>query len=293
MNIGYVKIRKKDRKLNKSWLNNLKNSLILNCKSMFNIVEQDKYNKNLFYLNNTKEVSKSKLVMKLIEEKIDFVLVEDNCTIKYPKLSRNFTMKAMIPETVDFCYKILKPELDEVYVCTEIFSYENVTIIEELARRVKVVNVVTSHRKYRSLEKELEEKDIFITVSGNKRLSLKKAKIVVNLDFEDLNQYNINRDLIVIDITGKILLPKSFNGIVIRKIKVNTKKVLRIFSEFENFNKQDLIEAELAKINEYTKCRKYISNGKIYIESLYSKSKINTEDFLRLKSNKKKVTKLS
>lgn len=291
MNIGYVKIRKKVIKQNRSWLYAFRKNTILSCKKILNIVEQDKYNKNIFYLNNLKTESKLKLINKLIEEKIDVAIVEDNNKINFPTLDGRFTIKAMLPEIVDYCYKIVKPELDEVYVCTEFFSLENISIIEDLTKRVKVVNVVTSHRRYRNLEKRLEENDIFITVSGNKRLSLKKAKIVVNLDFQDFNNYNINRDMVVIDITGKLKLPKSFDGVVVRKVIVDTKKVIRVFSELENFNKQDLIEAELAKINNYIKEREYISIGKIYLDSLYNEREISLQDFLRLKNKGNKLQK--
>ena len=50
------------------------------------------------------------------------------------------------------------------------------------------------------------------------------------------------------------------------------------------FNKQELIEAELAKINDYNKSREYIKNNKIYLDKLYSKKQIQIQDFSRLRA---------
>lgn len=293
MNIGYVKIRKKKALKKGTIIGNLWENSIISIKSLLNIVEQDKYHKEIFYLNNLKKDSRVKIANRMIEENIDFAVVEDSKQIEFPTLNRVYTTKSLIPELIEYCYNLLKPEIDEVYISTEIFSFENVSIIEELTKKAKVVNVVTNHRRYRNLEKRLEEKDIFITVSGNKRQSLKKAKILVNLDFKNLDSYNINRNMIIIDITGKMQLPKSFNGIVIKSVQVNTKKVMRVFSDFEGFNKQELIEAELAKINDYKKSREYIKSNKIYIDKLYNKKQIQIQDFSRLRTTQQPHKKLS
>ena len=284
MNIGYVKIRKKKELKSGNITRNILRNSIINIKNLLNIVEQDKYHKGIFYLNNLKKESKIKLANKMFAEDINYAIVENGEKIEFPTLNGTYTIKSMIPELVDYCYNQIRPETDEIYICTEIFSFENVCIIEELTKQVKVVNIVTNHRRYRNLEKRLEEKDIFITVSGNKRQSLKKAKILINLDFENLDLYNINRNMIIIDTTGKMKLPKSFNGIAIKRVQVNTKKVMRIFSDFEGFNKQELIEAELAKINDYNKSREYIKNNKIYLDKLYNKKQIQIQDFSRLRA---------
>ena len=265
MNIGYVRLNKKTKICKGYYLRGVLDNIKFYIKSWFNIAEKDKYNENVFYLNNLKAESKNKLINKLLDEKIDCAIVENNNLIEFPKLNGTYLMRVMIPEIVDYCYEKIKPEQDEVYVCTEVFSFENVRIIEELTKKTKVVNVVTSHRRYRNLEKRLEDRGIFITVSGNKRQSLKKAEIVVNLDLDDLTIYNINRNMCVVDVTGNVKMPRSFVGDIIRKVSVDTKKVMRVFSEFENFNRQDLIEAELIKLNDYDKAREYVLNNRICI----------------------------
>lgn len=281
MNIGYVKIRKKIRQA--KTLNDFIYNLKLDLFNVLNIVEQDKFNNQIFYLNNLNSKSKQRLVQKLKELKTDYVIIEGKNDIEYPKLKGKYLIKNMIPEIVDMCYKLLKPTIDEVYVCTNIFNQENVSIIEDLIGKVKVVNVVTNNQNYYRLERRLEQKDIFITVSSNRRKSLKNAYITVNLDFNNFEEYNINRNMLIIDTTGEATVPKSFNGIIVRKITINTKKVLRVLSEFENFDRNSLIEAEIIKLDGYNKVRNYIKMAKIYIQDMYNIRKIDYSDFNRLK----------
>ena len=73
-------------------------------------------------------------------------------------------------------------------------------------------------------------------------------------------------------------IPKSFNGIVIKKVEVKTQRVLRVFGEFEGFDKSKLIEAEMLKLGDYAKIRNYIHMGGIFISGLYNKRKILTKD---------------
>lgn len=282
MNIGYVKIRKKIRQA--KTLNDFIYNLKLDLFNVLNIVEQDKFNNQIFYLNNLNSKSKQRLVQKLKELKTDYVIVEGKNDIEYPKLKGKYLIKNMIPEIVDMCYKLLKPTIDEVYVCTNIFNQENVSIIEDLIGKVKVVNVVTNNQNYYRLERRLEQKDIFITVSSNRRKSLKNAYITVNLDFNNFEEYNINRNMLIIDTTGEATVPKSFNGIIVRKITINTKKVLRVLSEFKNFDRNSLIEAEIIKMDGYSKVRNYIKMAKIYIQDMYNIRKIDYSDFNRLKN---------
>lgn len=285
MKIGYVKKVKKTKKNYKNYINNI----IIDIKSFFNFVEQDKNKKDIFYVYNFNNNSKKKLKRKIEVEKIDFVLVENKYELEFAKLDTKFSIQGMLPELAEQCYKLVEPRLNEIYICTNIFCEDNIAIIRELVNKVKTVNVVTNNRKYHSLESRLEEQGIFITVSNNKRKSLKNANIVINLDFPKLTDYNVNREMVLIDITGKICIQKAFNGIIINRIKIRTNKVLRVFSEFESFDKNELLEAELAKLNNYSERREFIKFNKIYIEELYNNRKIKLEEFDRIKTiNKEK-----
>lgn len=282
MNIGFVKYNK-NRQVSNRNINSILKELKYYYFSLINKVEQNKYKKNIYSVYNTSDKSIQKLIKKLQKEKVQYIIPETGLEIDYPKLTGKCLIKSMIPEIVDYCYQATTPRLDEVHICTNIFNSDNIKIIEELINKVKVVNIVTNNKNYYRLERRMEEKNIFITVSSNRRKSLKNASIVVNLDLENFDEYNINRNMIVIDITQKIELPNGFNGIVIRKINVNTKKIMRIFSEFENFDRNYLIESEIIRINDYENIRKYISFNKMYIEKFFNEKLIDKDEFYRIK----------
>ena len=130
-------------------------------------------------------------------------------------------------------------------------------------------------------EKQMESKQIYFNVSSNKRKSLKKAYFTINLDFKNFKGFNLNRNMIIVDVNGNINAPMGFNGIIIRKCKINTPKKLRIFSEFENFNKEKLIDYDILKCSNYNSAREKIKFDKIYIEKLYNNRIIDIGDIKR------------
>ena len=280
MNIGYIK---EGKKIDGKGIKNYVHNFLTNLKMFVNYVEKDKYNPNIFTIFSFDSKSQSKLKEKLEKNNIDAVVVEANKRVKFNTIGSSHLLKYMAPEVIELCCNLLKPKLDEIHICTNIFNHENVQIIESLVSRVKVVNIVSKNQNYYRLERRLEEKGIFITVSNNKRKSLKKASIVLNLDFENFTDYNINRFITLIDVSGNATLPKGFNGIIIKKIRINTKKIIRVFSDFENFEKEELLEAELVKLGNYEKVRDFISLNKIYVEELYNKNKLENCDFKRIK----------
>lgn len=193
----------------------------------------------------------------------------------------------MLPEVINYCTRLLDFKTDELYICTNEYNKENISIIKDLCNNTKVVNIITKNNMYRELERSLEEKGIYITVNNNKRKSLKRASIAINLDFKDLKDYNINRNMIIIDLAGMLQTDKSFEGIYIKSAEVGTSKVMRVFSEYEKFNKSELIEAEMIKLKEYEKVRQYIRMNKFNIMSVLGKRKIEMQEFKRILRYKK------
>ena len=101
-------------------------------------------------------------------------------------------------------------------------------------------------------EKQMESKQIYFNVSSNKRKSLKKAYFTINLDFKNFNGFNLNRNMIIVDVNGNINVPMGFNGIIIRKCKINTQTA-----------------------------REKIKMDKIYIENLYNNRIIDIGEIKR------------
>ena len=273
MNIGYIKLDNPK----KGFLN----SIFYKIRKFFNFIYKDKYRDKVYYICNVNEKSVNKLINRLKRDNIDYIIAEKDIKIDYPKLTGKFSLKYMLPEVVKYCFTLANFKLDEIFICTNNYTEENKQIIEDLTSYVKVVNVVTDNSRYISLEKQLERKGIYITVNNNKRKSLKRANVVVNLDFKNIKIYNINRNMIVIDVCNSLNLDKGFDGIHIKGIRVGTDKVMRVFSEYENFDKDMLIEAEMIRIGKYEDVRKYVNMNKFKIEQVIGEREIQREEFER------------
>lgn len=274
MNIGYVKLDKPK----KGFFNNI----CYRIRQIFNLVYQDRYVKENFYISKINDASKLKLIKLLKKSNINFIISEKGIDIDYPTLTGKMSLKYMLPEVVKYCFKLIHPKIEEIFICTNNYTKECEQIINNLCQYVKVVNIISENSKYLILEKELENKGIYITVNNNKRKSLKMANIVINLDFKDLKGYSINRNMILIDITNKLKIDKGFDGIYIKGIKLTTDKIMRVFSEYENFDKNKLIEAEMVKINKYDLVRKYIQMNKFEILEVIGERNIQKEEFKRI-----------
>ena len=275
MNLGYIKLDKPQK--------GILNKICFYVRKNFNLVYKDKLITENYYLCNLKDESKDKLIKLLKKNEINYILAENGIDINYKKMNGSFSLKYMIPEVVKYCFRLVHPKIEEIFICTNNFTNENVQIIKDLASYVKVVNIISSNRRYVVLEKELERSGIYITVNNNKRTSLKRANIIVNLDFKDLKNYSISRNLIIIDISKKFNIDKGFDGIYIKGIKIGTEKVMRVFGEYENFAKEELIEAEMVKIEKYNMVRDYIKINKFEIKEVIGERKIDLCEFDRMK----------
>ncbi len=274
MNIGYVKMDK----INKF------QSVYRNLLRKIRVVD------NYYYLPSNSEKMLDAVRKKLKEDSVDYIIQEKDIDCGYPELTGKYNVKYMLPEIITYCFKLLGEEarMKDIYICVNNFTKENIKIIEELCTKVKTVNIITEHLKqFQELEKRLERNDIYITVSSNRRKGLKRARIIVNIDLKDLRPFNLNRNSIVINATQNIELGKEFEGICIEKVLVDTKKVMRIFSDMENMDKQKLIEGEIIKQtnqSDYQKIRESIQKDKIHIlKILGRRSEIDIAEFANLK----------
>lgn len=236
-----------------------------------------------YYIPDTNEKILNKLLSKLKGNEVDYAITENSIKLEYPKLNGKYLLKCAIPEVIDYCFKTLdkNTELEEIYIMVENYTKENIRIIETLTEKVKVVNVVTTHlRQFQELEKKLERRDIYITVSSNKRKALKNAELIINLDSKNFNGFNVNKSSIIVNCNNEFSLNKDFEGICIEKINVDIKKIMRIFAENENMDRQELFEAELLKTSQYDEARYILEKSKMQVTGVVGKrGVINLEEF--------------
>ena len=257
-------------------------NILYKIRIFFNYIYQDKFYKERYYISKINDNSKNKLISMLEKNKVDYVITEKGIKIDYPTLKGRYLLKYMLKETVKYCFNLSNPKIEEIFITANEYTEENIKIIKNLAYTIKGVNIVSRNARYLSLEKELENEGIYITVNNNKRKSLKRANIVINLDFDNYKTYTTNRSMIIIDVVNKLKLEKGFDGIYIKGIKIKTDKIMRIFSEYENFDKNKLIEAEMIKINNYEDVRKYIEINKFEVFEVIGERVIAKEEFRRI-----------
>ena len=57
---------------------------------------------------------------------------------------------------------------------------------------------------------------------------------------------------------------------------------MRAFSDYENFNRSKIIEAEMLKLEGYKKSREFIKSNKLYIVNLKNNRAIDKDEFSRI-----------
>ena len=176
-------------------------------------------------------------------------------------------------------YIILKKNLkkEETNVSILINNNNSDYIIENIKtiiRTYKSVNIVTIHiEKFKKMEKELlEEEGNMITITNNKKKSLARSKIILNIDFEskELNKYNIPEDSIIVNLEKNIEINnKRFNGLNINDYEIS-------FENFDDFDydkddlywKKDIYEASIYKKQPFKYIERKLNKDKVKIVEL-------------------------
>ncbi|MBQ2937941.1 MAG: hypothetical protein IJE05_03560 [Clostridia bacterium] len=179
----------------------------------------------------------------------------------------------LLTDTIEYIIK--KKQLQKVNISILIndltdTEYENIKI---LARKYKTINIVTNHiEKFKKIEKNLEQEGIIITITNNKKKSLKKSQIIINIDFpkELINKYTINDEAILINIKEKIKINKKrFNGLNINDYEIdyrNDKKEDKALSK--KYYLKDLYESQLYKKQRIKEIKEKIAIDKVIIKKL-------------------------
>lgn len=179
-------------------------------------------------------------------------------------------------------------ELQDIYILTNNYDESSVSIIKKLAVKAKTMNIITKNiEKYRTLEKILEEKGIVLNIANNKKKSLKKAKIIINLNLskDEVNIYQLFRNSIIINLSKeKLINLKGFEGTIIDNIDMNLgnnyiNNVLEKINIINNFKKVEIYQTltETEKRNAKIKVNKlYGNNGELNQKEVINMQKILT-----------------
>jgi len=212
---------------------------------------------------------------------------------KYPNCKIVLSKKIKKYESQIECYQIIKGKfvqksllhkilqlvlgnlsLQDIYILSKKYESSTVNIIEYFLDKVRTVNIVTNEiQKYKKIEEQIyNEKGIIITVTNNRKKSLKKAKLIINLDLnnEEINKYNINRKSTIINIANeKINGIIGFEGIIINGVQIDLRQDIRdyfiehkLYGFFENAELYESIREDNIK-KEEIRLKELIGNNGI------------------------------
>lgn len=157
----------------------------------------------------------------------------------------------------------------EVSLLINDFTSINIDTIMLIAKNIKRLNIITNHiERCKRIENHLyEEFGIMLNVSNNKKSSLAKSEIIINLDFpkELLNKYKIYDKAIVFNILDKIMIDsKRFNGVNVNYYKISMPKKYKL----DGFENEVIYESIIYQYKELDSIRKKLEKDKIKIKKI-------------------------
>ena len=227
-----------------------------------------KTNKIIGILSNSKKAVLSKNIKK--EEKIINYLNTYGIEI----LDGRWLFEILLIDIVKFLIDKQKLEKTNISILindlTDI-EFENIKI---LSKKYKTINIVTNHiEKFKKLEEQLQEEGIIITITNNKKKSLMKSQIIINIDFskELINKYRINENATIINIKRPIkIIQKRFNGITVNDYEISYRSDICNEKFFNGkYALKDLYESEIYKKSSFNELRNKIKKDNVSISKLF------------------------
>ena len=217
--------------------------IILNCNINKKIIQKIvKY----LHINSCNNVILSKNLK--LENDLTNTLYANNINI----INGRKLHKQLLEEIIDkICIKnAVNPIDSQISIMVNYLDTEISNLIERLSKKFKSLNIVSKNI--------CDEYGILITITNNKKKSLKKSDIVLNIDFTEelINKYLINDKAILINFCeiNKI----KFSGKIINNYNISLKLDTNIFKtlqqeRYKKFDLKDLAEIYIIKYPEEIK----------------------------------------
>lgn len=180
--------------------------------------------------------------------------------------------------------------MQEIYILTNKYNAICEENILYIAKKIKRINIITKDiNHFKKVENYLEERfGIPITITNNKRKSLAKAQIIINLDFNEglINSYNINHNAIIFNVNEKtVIYSKIFNGINILDYQILYDN--KFESElYKKFDQKALYETAIID-KKYEDVIKKLEQDKVRIVNCIGKNGIiNIKEYQNCSKNK-------
>ena len=231
-----------------------------------------KYLNSILFDNNINTVVLSKTIKKIpgIKEGLN----KENINILEGKLLR----ENLLIKIIEYISNEINEDIANLEITLLINEYKKpyVESIIALAEKTKNLKLVTNNvDDFKNLEQKLQELfGILIRVTNNKRKSLAKSRIIINIDFPEelVNKYSINPDAIIVNIDKPVKIKaKKFAGINVHNVKLYIPHNCNVQFEENNvfnvFSEEEMYEAELINLT-FEEAQKKLAKDKIYIKNL-------------------------
>ena len=216
--------------------------------------------------------SKKAVLSKQAQEEVQFVNYLNSYGIQIA--NGRWLFEILLTDIVEYLINKKKIEKANISILINDLTEIELRNIKILAIKYKTINIVTNHiEKFTKLEEKLQEEGVIITITNNKKKSLMKSNIIINVDFpkELLNKYRIKEDSNIINLRGKMkIVQKRFNGLNINNYEIDfrdNKKDICAYSG--KFYLRDLYESKLYKKQGIDAILQEINRDKIVIKKLY------------------------
>lgn len=210
--------------------------------------------------------------------------------IKMKQIEGKELSNYLLIEIIEYLCKMMKEEKQKqgitLLIQTKTPKIEKQII--ELAKHVRSIQIVTPKiLHFQRLENVLEENfGMACQITNNKKRSLVKSKIIINLNFSEelLNQFILNPEAIIIDINQKTkIYSKSFLGVHIYDYQITSDNQVMKSDVFEM---KKMYEAKLIG-NNYEQARDELKNDYVKVVNLIGrKGIIHQAEYTRISKEK-------
>ena len=258
----------------------------------YELIRLDK-NKNIIRINNdTIDKKISKKIHKCLNNGNNRLICSNRIILKedfeeYSCFDGKIVLKNMVLNVIEHIENIVDTDFRNESIYVAIDNDNEREIILDLGRKFKNINIVTDKiKKMKRLDNKLNrEEKIVYSITNNRKKSLKRAKILINFDYDItfFEQFNMNRNCIIINLnTINLNMKNSFHGSIIEGIKINYNNKYDDFTNIENFDKTIIYESYIFN-NKYNSAKNMIKEDHCIIEKLIgANSEIHSEE---LKNN--------
>lgn len=150
-------------------------------------------------------------------------------------LNGRWLFRFLLFEIIEYISKIEHKAIQIQNIAIMLKKQDDIVIgqVLEIAKQVKSLKIISQNiREFEYFEEEIYiEYGIAVQITNNKRKALSNTDIIINIDYdeEEIQEYNIDTNTIIVNIQKEANL-KKFQGIIINDYKIEFNK-----ENFETF----------------------------------------------------------